>query len=54
MIYMNQVDEGMQDLDEARRNKVTDEHNVIEDALKDRGEGYTVFSIVRPPFLPLT
>ncbi|KZS88882.1 hypothetical protein SISNIDRAFT_459314 [Sistotremastrum niveocremeum HHB9708] len=45
MIYMNQVDEGMQDLEEARRNKVTDEHNVIEDAIKDRGEGYTVFSI---------
>ena len=30
----------------ARTEKATDEHNVIDDALTDRGEGYTVFSIV--------
>jgi hypothetical protein len=37
--------EGLADMDEARREKVTEEHNVIDDAMRDRGEGYTVFSI---------
>lgn len=32
-------------MDEARREKATEEHNVIDDAIADRGEGYTVFSI---------
>jgi len=34
---------------EARQEKATDEHNVIDDAIVDRGEGYTVFSIVSYP-----
>lgn len=37
----------MRDLESARLEKVTEEHNVIDDAIADRGEGYTVFSIVR-------
>jgi len=37
----------MRDLESARQEKVTEEHNVIDDAIADRGEGYTVFSIVR-------
>jgi len=32
-------------MEEARRQKVIDRHSVIDDAIKDRGEGYTVFSI---------
>jgi len=45
-IYMNRLREGLADMEEARREKATDDHNVIDDAIKDRGEGYTVFSIV--------
>jgi len=37
----------MRDLESARQEKVTEEHGVIDDAIADRGEGYTVFSIVR-------
>jgi len=32
-------------MEEARRDKATEEHTVIDDAIQDRGEGYTVFSI---------
>ena len=45
-IYLGNVDQGLRDMQEARAEKATDEHNVIDDALADRGEGYTVFSIV--------
>ncbi|KJA20777.1 hypothetical protein HYPSUDRAFT_42870 [Hypholoma sublateritium FD-334 SS-4] len=53
-IYMGRAQEGLADMEEARRDKATDEHNVIDDAIQDRGEGYTVFSIpvgvlYRPP-----
>ncbi|KAH7926948.1 hypothetical protein BV22DRAFT_1127733 [Leucogyrophana mollusca] len=44
-IYLGYAQEGMFDLEEARKEKVTDDHNVIDDAIRDRGEGYTVFSI---------
>lgn len=47
-IYMGRAQEGLADMEEARRDKATDEHNVIDDAIQDRGEGYTVFSIVSP------
>ena len=47
-IYMGRAQEGLADMEEARREKATDRHNVIDDAIQDRGEGYTVFSIVRP------
>ena len=55
-IYMGRAQEGLADMEEAKREKATDEHNVIDDAIQDRGEGYTVFSIVSPvdcmkPFL---
>jgi hypothetical protein len=40
-------EEGMADMQEASRLKVTDEHSVIDEAIRDRGQGYTVFSIVR-------
>ncbi|KLO17704.1 hypothetical protein SCHPADRAFT_900448 [Schizopora paradoxa] len=45
LIYMGRVDEGLELLEDGRRQKATDEHNVIDDAIRDRGEGYTVFSI---------
>ncbi|KAF8588880.1 hypothetical protein K439DRAFT_1384065 [Ramaria rubella] len=44
-VYLGHEDEGIQDMEEARQEKATDEHNVIDDAIQDRGEGYTVFSI---------
>ncbi|GJE91523.1 NADPH oxidase regulator NoxR [Phanerochaete sordida] len=44
-IYMDSPEEGMAIMAEARKEKMTDEHNVIDDAMADRGEGYTVFSI---------
>jgi hypothetical protein len=44
-IYMGRTQEGLADMEEARKDKATDEHNVIDDAIQDRGEGYTVFSI---------
>jgi hypothetical protein len=43
---MGNVQQGIADMEEARREKATEEHNVIDDAIQDRGEGYTVFSIV--------
>ncbi len=43
---MGRAQEGLADMEEAMRDKATDEHNVIDDAIQDRGEGYTVFSIV--------
>jgi neutrophil cytosolic factor 2 len=46
LIYMGRVDDGLRDMEDARREKATDEHNVIDDAITDRGDGYTVFSIV--------
>jgi len=42
---MGRSQEGLADLEEAKKDKATDEHNVIDDAIQDRGEGYTVFSI---------
>ncbi|KAJ7729531.1 NADPH oxidase regulator NoxR [Mycena maculata] len=45
LIYLGRTDEGLADMEEAKRVKATDEHNVIDDAIQDRGEGYTVFSI---------
>lgn len=54
LIYMGRGEQGMQDMQEARNEKVTEEHNVIDEAIRDGGEGYTVFSIpvgilYRPP-----
>jgi hypothetical protein len=48
-IYLGNAQQGLADMEDARREKATEEHNVIDDAIQDRGEGYTVFSIVRAP-----
>jgi neutrophil cytosolic factor 2 len=44
-IYLGRMQEGLADMEDAQRDKATDEHNVIDDAIRDRGQGYTVFSI---------
>lgn len=46
-INLGYVEGGILDMQEASRQKATDEHDVIDDAIRDHGEGYTVFSIVR-------
>ncbi|KAJ5994124.1 hypothetical protein N7451_009848 [Penicillium sp. IBT 35674x] len=44
-IYLQQVEPGMKDMQFAAREKVTEDHDVIEDAIRENAEGYTVFSI---------
>jgi len=45
LIYLGQTEEGMAELQDATNQKATEEHAVIDEAIRDRGEGYTVFSI---------
>ena len=42
---MGDTEQGMQDLAYAAKEKQTDEHAVIEEAIRDQAEGYTVFSV---------
>ncbi|RMX75035.1 hypothetical protein D0869_11999 [Hortaea werneckii] len=44
-IYLQSRDAGMQDLIFAAREKVVPDHEVIEEAIREQAEGYTVFSI---------
>ena len=44
-IYLQQKDAGLQDLIFAAREKVVPDHDVIEEAIREQAEGYTVFSI---------
>lgn len=44
-IYLQQKDAGMQDLSFAAKEKVVPDHDVIEEAIREQAEGYTVFSI---------
>ncbi|KAL8828389.1 MAG: hypothetical protein Q9170_006620 [Blastenia crenularia] len=44
-IYLQQLHAGMGDLQYAAKEKVTSDHDVIEEAIKEEAEGYTVFSI---------
>ncbi|EAW13848.1 putative PB1 domain protein [Aspergillus clavatus NRRL 1] len=44
-IYLQQMGPGMQDLEYAGKEKVTPDHDVINDAIREKAEGYTVFSI---------
>ncbi|KAI0262591.1 hypothetical protein BC834DRAFT_971957 [Gloeopeniophorella convolvens] len=45
LIYLGKTQEGLAHLEDAVKEKTTEEHNVIDEAIRDRGEGYTVFSI---------
>jgi tetratricopeptide (TPR) repeat protein len=44
-IYLNQEKPGMQDFGYAQKEKMTADHDVIDDAISEKAEGYTVFSI---------
>ncbi|KAF2687056.1 hypothetical protein K458DRAFT_415330 [Lentithecium fluviatile CBS 122367] len=44
-IYLQQKDAGMQDLSFAAKEKVVPDHDVIDEAINEAAEGYTVFSI---------
>ncbi|KAI0392306.1 hypothetical protein F5Y17DRAFT_467614 [Xylariaceae sp. FL0594] len=44
-IYQNRMEEGMADLEFAAKEKVIDEHNVIDDAIREEAVDYMVFSI---------
>lgn len=49
LVYLGNADDGLTDMREAQKEKATEEHNVIDEAIADGGEGYTVFSIVSVP-----
>ncbi|CUS11712.1 unnamed protein product, partial [Tuber aestivum] len=44
-IYDQDIEQGMKDLEYAAKEKQVDDHNVIDDAIKEQAEGYTVFSV---------
>ncbi|KAJ5963686.1 Tetratricopeptide-like helical [Penicillium vulpinum] len=44
-IYLRQMNPGIQDLEYAAKEKVTSDHDVIDDAIRENADGYTVFSI---------
>ncbi|KAF2712467.1 hypothetical protein K504DRAFT_204817 [Pleomassaria siparia CBS 279.74] len=44
-IYLQQKDAGIQDLTFAAKEKVVPDHDVIDEAIREEAEGYTVFSI---------
>ncbi|KAL0075727.1 hypothetical protein F4703DRAFT_1966600, partial [Phycomyces blakesleeanus] len=46
-LYLGKIDAGLTDLYHAQKAKMTEEHDVIDQAVRDRGRGYSVFSI--PP-----
>ncbi|KAJ7446554.1 hypothetical protein FB451DRAFT_1291575 [Mycena latifolia] len=45
LIHLGRGREGLVDMEKAKRLKAIDEHNVIDDAIQRRGEGYAIFSI---------
>lgn len=47
---MGNIQEGLEDMEDARKEKATDEHSVIDEAIQNGGDGYTVFSIVSAIF----
>ena len=49
LVYLEAGEEGIQTMQEAIKYKATAEHDVIEEAIRDGAEGYTVFSIVSIP-----
>ncbi|KAI0180267.1 hypothetical protein GGR52DRAFT_235930 [Hypoxylon sp. FL1284] len=44
-IYLQQKENGLADLNYAVKEKVVEDHNVIDEAIREEAEGYTVFSI---------
>ncbi|KAJ6608909.1 hypothetical protein B0H10DRAFT_2301133 [Mycena sp. CBHHK59/15] len=45
LISLGRTEQGLAQMEEAKTMKMTEEHDVIDDAIRDRGQGYTVFSI---------
>ncbi|KAJ8654485.1 hypothetical protein O0I10_009791 [Lichtheimia ornata] len=53
-LNMGKIDAGLTDLYFAQKAKMTEEHSVVDQAIRDRGDGYSVYSIppgvlFRPP-----
>lgn len=53
-LYLGKIDAGLTDLYHAQKSKMTEEHDIINQAVRDRGKGYSVYSIppgvlYRPP-----
>lgn len=53
-LYLGKIDAGLTDLYHAQKSKMTEEHDIIDQAVRDRGRGYSVYSIptgvlYRPP-----
>ncbi|KAG9308567.1 hypothetical protein JVU11DRAFT_11782 [Chiua virens] len=46
-LNLGYAQEGMTDMQEASRQRVTEEHNVIDEAIRERGQGHTVFTVQR-------
>ncbi|KAI9314846.1 hypothetical protein BX666DRAFT_1964022 [Dichotomocladium elegans] len=46
-LYLGRIDAGLTDLYYAQKTKMTEEHDIIDQAVRDRGKGYSVYSI--PP-----
>ncbi|KIX04233.1 uncharacterized protein Z518_07787 [Rhinocladiella mackenziei CBS 650.93] len=44
-MYLQQEEAGLQDFSYAQKEKMTPDHDVIDDAIKERASGYVVFSI---------
>ncbi|KAF9523330.1 hypothetical protein CPB83DRAFT_898907 [Crepidotus variabilis] len=44
-IYLGRMTEGLEDMKEARRQKVLEKHNAIDEAILERGDRFSVFSI---------
>ena len=43
--YLQQEEAGMQDFSFAQKEKMTSDHDVIDDAIKEKAQGYVVFSM---------
>jgi hypothetical protein len=46
LMYLDRMQEGMEALTEASTLKENANHDVIDEAVRDQGDGYTVFSVV--------
>jgi hypothetical protein len=52
-IFLGDTTAGLADLESAQREKVIEAHDVIDEAIRVRAEGYTVFSIVSSFVVPI-
>ena len=46
LVYLDRVQEGLDTMAEARTLKAKEDHDIIDEAIRDQGDGYTVFSVV--------